>query len=483
MITKRIYEWAHTQPTKLAAIFNDHKLSYADFARAIERARAFLAGQGVQAGQTVLVFPSNFDAWIFILALRALGLNTVCVQSADQLGALRFSNTTGIVIPEGINELPVRGTPLENARTIVVPRAVFSDYRTGEPPYYEHHTHPFGGHILLTSGTTGAHKKLYLDGRHEDARNTARANAYPLTRNTMFRVGNLGLWTGVGFKLPSAVWHTGGSIVVDQREQTAETFFDYPIDLAIVTPLFLRRLIGAKRKSSRRDGCELLVAAGFLPLDLAQETVRQLTSRLGIAYGSTELATPALLSRCGADPEMYWLTPTRGRSIRILDENGSECAPGQEGELRVQLIDCDPSSYLNDEEASARMFQDGFFRPGDLAVRRADGRIRILGRVADVLNIRGRKVAVAPLEMAVQQRLKVDDVCLFSGVSEAGTEDLVVAIETDRPPPKSELDEVARGFPSFGRVRFALFKEFPRTTAGTRKVRRSVLRKLVFPQG
>jgi acyl-CoA synthetase (AMP-forming)/AMP-acid ligase II len=482
MITRRIYEWAHSQPAKLAVTFNDESFSYGDFARAIERARGFFARQGFQAGQTAIIFPSNFDAWVFMLALRALGLNTVCIQTADQLEGLTRIDAAGIIVPEGTTELPLKGTTLHHTRTIIVPSAIFMNIRWGEQPVYPEHAHPFGSHILMTSGTTGAYKKLYLDGRYEDARNAARANVYPLSQNMTFRVGNLGLWTGVGFKLPSAVWHTGGTVIIDQRQQTAKTFFDYPIDLAIVTPALLRELVRSRREGPRHDGCELLVAAGFLPLGLAQEAVRHLTTRLGIAYGSTELATPALLSRRGAEPDMYWLTPTANRSIRIVDEDGNECAPGQEGELRVQLMDIDCKSYLDDEEASARMFESGFFRPGDLAVGRADGQIRILGRIADVLNLGGRKVAVAPLEMTVQRMLKVDEVCLFSGLSEVGTEDLVIAVETDRALPKAELDQVAREFPSFGRIRFALFKEFPRTTAGMRKTRRSVLRKLVFPQ-
>jgi hypothetical protein len=96
------------------------------------------------------------------------------------------------------------------------------------------------------------------------------------------------------------------------------------------------------------------------------------------------------------------------------------------------------------------------------------------------LNIHGLKVAVAPVEMAVQRLLKVDEVCLFSGLDEMGKEELVVAVQTDRELPRAEL-ELTREFPSFERVRVALLKEFPRTTAGTRKTRRSVLRKMLFP--
>jgi acyl-coenzyme A synthetase/AMP-(fatty) acid ligase len=107
--------------------------------------------------------------------------------------------------------------------------------------------------------------------------------------------------------------------------------------------------------------------------------------------------------------------------------------------------------------------------------------VRILGRTADVLNIAGLKVAVGPLELAVQQLLKVGDVCLFSAMTNAGEEELIVAVECGESPPKERLERLTREFPSFGRVRVELFREFPRTGAGMRKVRRSALRKMLFP--
>ena len=145
-----------------------------------------------------------------------------------------------------------------------------------------------------------------------------------------------------------------------------------------------------------------------------------MTKRVGISFGATELATPALLSRSCAKGDLYWLAPAPDRTVRIVDENGNDCPPGQQGELRIQFMDIDCKSYIDDEETTAKVFCDGFFCPGDMAVRRADGRIRILGRTADVLNVRGRKVAVAPIELAVQHALRVDEVCLLSGLNEAG---------------------------------------------------------------
>ena len=76
---------------------------------------------------------------------------------------------------------------------------------------------------------------------------------------------------------------------------------------------------------------------------------------------------------------------------------------------------------------------------------------------------------MAPLEMTVQRMLKVDEVCLFSGLSEVGTEDLVIAVETDRELPKAELDQVAREFPSFGKDLFCFVQGISAHNGGNEK--------------
>jgi len=196
-----------------------------------------------------------------------------------------------------------------------------------------------------------------------------------------------------------------------------------------------------------------------------------------MAYGASELGATPLLSRFTSTDEMHWLAPSEGRIVEVVDEDGNKCP---EGELRILLTELDCTSYLDDEETSATVFRNGFFYPGDMALSRSDGRIRILGRVDDVLNVQGRKCAVAPIEQVIQQELGVDEVCVFSGLNAAGNEELAVAIESSRQLSRSELEAVTRQCAPFELIRVTVFKEFPRAETGTRKTRRSVLRKLVF---
>jgi hypothetical protein len=72
----------------------------------------------------------------------------------------------------------------------------------------------------------------------------------------------------------------------------------------------------------------------------------------------------------------------------------------------------------------------------------------------------------------------------------AGQDELVIAIKSVREPAREKLDSVTRELQeflserrelrNFDNVRFIILMEFPRTKAGTHKVHRAELRKIVF---
>ena len=166
MITSRIYDWARRRSTKPAIAANDVVLNYAEFACTIEAIRSFLERQNLPLNRTAVILPRNLlDAWVFTLALRALGLNTICVQSVDQAETLNLKDVVVIVLSEFKRQAPkLEGSSLAGINAIIVPKSIVSDQRSADPPPHPIYSPPFGGHILLTSGTTGIYKKLFVDG-------------------------------------------------------------------------------------------------------------------------------------------------------------------------------------------------------------------------------------------------------------------------------------------------------------------------------
>ncbi|HEY7986015.1 MAG TPA: AMP-binding protein [Methylophilaceae bacterium] len=480
MITTQIYQWAREQPQRPAVVSNGTVIDYAHFWRLIEAARGFFAQQQLPEGHTAMVLLDRLmDSWVLTLALRSLGMDTVSVQHWGQAKNLRIKNLACLVTAQSVeDEYHLSGHVA--TKVIIVPGSIFAGCESGDLVFDQRYARPAGGHILYTSGTTGIYKQVMLGGAQEVKRNAARASSWGLDRHTVQHMSDFPLWTGAGFKQPLAVWHSGGCVVFEQGKDRYQRFFAYRPTKATMVESMLRQLLNAHTDRVASNEFELVFGAGFLSLGLAEASKIHLTGNISIHYGCTELATYVLHGRYQTREDLYWMTPAIDRTVQVVDGNGVECAVGEEGELRVLLTDIDADAYLDDPAASADIFRDGYFYPGDIAVARADGRIRVLGRSADVLNVQGDKLAVTPMEAVIQQYLGIDEVCLFSGMNARGEDELVIAIQSDRVPEIADLQALHPNFKRFESVRVTAVKEFPRAESGMRKVQRTALRKMVF---
>ena len=88
--------------------------------------------------------------------------------------------------------------------------------------------------------------------------------------------------------------------------------------------------------------------------------------------------------------------------IRLADTDGA--AGGEHaGELQVRSP-CNFLGYWRHPEATAAAFTaDGFFRTGDLAIRRPDGRYRLVGRLSDMYKSGGYNVYPREIESVLEE--------------------------------------------------------------------------------
>ena len=94
--------------------------------------------------------------------------------------------------------------------------------------------------------------------------------------------------------------------------------------------------------------------------------------------------------------------PMLGINPGIIDENGSELPPGQEGDLAVRPGW--PSmfrTYWQDEERYNSRFRDGWYITGDRARKDEDGYFWFIGRADDVINTAGHLVGPFEVESAL----------------------------------------------------------------------------------
>jgi acyl-CoA synthetase (AMP-forming)/AMP-acid ligase II len=87
-----------------------------------------------------------------------------------------------------------------------------------------------------------------------------------------------------------------------------------------------------------------------------------------------------------------------GTQIAIMDPAGNLLPGGESGEIVVRGPNV-TSGYVNNPEANAAAFHDGWFRTGDQGTLDEEGYLRINGRLKELINRGGEKVS--PLEVDV----------------------------------------------------------------------------------
>lgn len=488
-LIETIEAWARQSPARPAALCNDRVVSYRTFARKIEFLRCTWAAHDLPAGGTAVVATRGLmDNWTTVLALRSMGMTTVSVLSLDVAQALDLRNVSCIAADPGkLLDSRVAPSAWPSATLIRLPESMYASLDNEDEPLpvapAPAPAPATGGHIVYTSGTTGRYKKLMLDGEHENARIAQRTQRYGIGPDTVWYGGGLGLWTGAGYKTPPAVWMAGGCMVFEQRADWADRFFHQEKTDALLVPYQVASLLEAQRRiepSPPPGRWQLTIMGGFLTRAMAHEVLDRLTDRVGISYSATELGAPVMQHEVDDLDEMHWLKASPGRVLEVVDEEGHLCQAGAEGQLRVRLEPLDCSAYLDDPQTTAKVFREGYFYPGDMAVQRADGRVRVLGRSADVINVRGTKKGAAQIEETIGERLKASAVCLFTGLGADGSTEMVVAVESKHHYDRELLTTAVRDLTEFEQVRIEVLPAFPRNNTGMHKVDRQELRRLVY---
>lgn len=86
-----------------------------------------------------------------------------------------------------------------------------------------------------------------------------------------------------------------------------------------------------------------------------------------------------------------------GVEVEIVGPEGTPEPHGRSGQIRLRSASLVPG-YLDDADATALRFLNGWFYPGDLGTMPGPGRLAVLGRTHELLNLGGIKVSPHTLE-------------------------------------------------------------------------------------
>jgi acyl-CoA synthetase (AMP-forming)/AMP-acid ligase II len=399
-------------PERAALVDGERRLSYGELAELAGRCASRMEAMGVAAGDRVGVLLDNrIDFLVVVLAAAALGAVSVPMNIrqrrpetayalADAGAVLLFHEAALADQIPGEAEVPtLRGRIAVDDEAHAWDGGAMSETRAA--PVAE--DDPFC--IMYTSGTTGRPKGAVLTHLN-------------VVTSCLGAVEHLGLNQGEVGILSVPASHVTGLIlvllvsvrvagtVVLQRGFKARRFLELAekerLTYAIMVPA-MYSLCQLEEDYDRFDLSAWRVGAyGGAPMPEALvETlgVKHPQLRLVNIYGATETTSPAVMMPAGKalSHRAKLGTPLRYADIRIMGDDGRECAPGEQGEIWMAGPMVIPG-YWNNPEVTEGAFAGGYWKSGDLGAIDAEGYLQLFDRKKDMINRGGFKVYSVEVE-------------------------------------------------------------------------------------
>lgn len=488
---------------------DDRALTYRETVEAMERWAGAWARAGVRRGDVVVTMQTNtiesFLGWLGLACLGAVeapinndyrgellvhALNLTRAETFLLLGSFverladvapRLQHLKRVIVADATE--PVRGLPFA-IQTVEQFLAGAAPLRSEAEPQ------PWDiGAVLFTSGTTGPSKAVRMPWAqiHSTAVGTLPLKDFG-PHDVIF---NPGPTYHVGAKVfPFIAAVIAGSHVMRpfiSLQRMPDEYRKYKVTTAFYPPFVWLD------EPPRPDDKDVPLKNLLMPIRLPRidEFKERFGCRTYSAYSMTEMSCPIVdpdwnsghvnkegFTSCGKLRKGY-----PGYELRIVDENDQDVAPGVVGELIVR--NAAPwtmnAGYLNNPEATASAWRNGWFHTGDAFTVDEEGYFYFRDRIKDCIRRRMENISSFEVEAYAKQHPAVLD-CAAVAVKlskEAGADEEIRLVVVTKPDARLDAETLTRWLiPRMPRFMVPRFVEFvdalPQTP--TLKVQKAVLR-------
>ncbi len=456
-------------------------LSYRALADEVTRLASLLAGAEVRRGDRVaIVVARGIDFVPLLLAVTRIGACAAPLNPAYTSDEYRFYlddlNPRLLIVAED------EGTAVRDAAraldVIVLGRspAGLSLHRGSEAiaprKPLEQATKEDIALLLHTSGTTSRPKQVPLLHRNLIASARTIAEHYELgSADISFAAMPLFHVHGLVASVLGQLTAGGTAIVPDAL--SARDFWTTLAGEAVTwfsgSPTILAMLLDRRPAAARASALRFVRSCSApLPSNLADRCELELSVPVLQAYGMTEASHQIASNPLPPGSRDHGSVGiATGTQVTALAPAGHELPRGTAGEIAVRgpgVID----GYLNNPEANAAAFSDGWFRTGDLGMVDDAGHIWLQGRLKEMINRGGEKISPYEVEEALRAHPAVLDAACFPLPDDKYGEVVGAAVVTREViGEKHLLDHCARRLAPFKLPRRMHFLDsLPRTATG-----------------
>src|SRR4029077_106451 len=119
--------------------------------------------------------------------------------------------------------------------------------------------------------------------------------------------------------------------------------------------------------------------------------------------------------------------PATGINVSIMDASGNHLPVGQRGEVVIQGPNV-VREYENNPEANSKCFTNGWFRTGDQGFLDEDGYLILTGRIKELINRGGEKVAPREIDEVLLTHPAVAEAVAFGVPHPTWGEEVAAAV-------------------------------------------------------
>ena len=267
------------------------------------------------------------------------------------------------------------------------------------------------GSIIYTSGSTARAKGVMLTHANISA-NVASICKYLRLSDSDIQMVVLPFFYVMGKSLLNTIFAAGGTLVINNKFAFPAAVVNQMIEERVTlfsgvpsTYAYLLHRSPLKKSKNQLDNLRMVTQAGGHMARSVKTALREALpdhTQICIMYGATE-----------ASARLTWLDPrwferkidSIGRaipdvSVRILDAQGREAAPGEKGEVVADGANI-MQGYWKDPQSTAEVLDGNGYHTGDIGWQDEDGFIFLEGRRDDLLKVGGHRINPREVEDAL----------------------------------------------------------------------------------